>query len=252
VLRHLIRFIRCDQADQRSISGFFPQVEIDPRSRTSLIAEPVRAMMTPETGLRIDLVKGVPMALRTSPATATATEPVTAEQLMEISQDDAHRYELMQGDLIVMSPAGGRHGQLAAQILVALATYADSRRAGVTYAAETGFRLTRDPDTVLAPDVSFITIAHLTPGRVTDAFIPGAPDLVVEVLSPSDTVGRTAVKVQTWLRHGAQLVWVVEPESATVTVHRADGTVSLLQTEDSLDGEQLLPGFSYPLVQLFR
>jgi Uma2 family endonuclease len=80
----------------------------------------------------------------------------------------------------------------------------------------------------------------------------GAPDLVVEVMSPSDTVARTAARVQSWLQHGAQLVWVVEPESATVTVYRVDGSVSLLKATDSLDGEQALPGFAYPLSRLFR
>ena len=102
------------------------------------------------------------------------------------------------------------------------------------------------------PCFSFIRAANLTPGRVTEAFIPGAPDLVVEVLSPSDTATRTTVKVQTWLRHGAQLVWIVEPESETVTVYRADGSVALLKPGNDLDGEQVLPGFRYPLDRLFR
>lgn len=194
------------------------------------------------------------MTLPATPTSATVvapTQPVTAEQLMGLSQEDSRRYELVNGEVNVMSPTGGRHRELAAHILVALATYLVSTGGGKAYAAATGFRLTRDPDTVLAPDAAVITTANLTPGRVTDAYIPGAPDLVVEVLSPSDTAARTAVKVQTWLRHGAQLVWVVEPESATVTVYRADGSVSLLHAGDSLDGEQLLPGFGYPLAQLF-
>jgi Uma2 family endonuclease len=191
------------------------------------------------------------MTLRTSPAVKT-TVPVTAEQLMELSQDDAHRYELMQGDLIVMSPAGHRHGEIALLLGSAILVHARQHSLGKTYAAETGFRLTHHPDTVLAPDVSFVRTENLTPDRMAGPFMIGAPDLVVEVLSPSDTAGRTDVKVQTWLRHGAQLVWVVEPESATVTVHRATGTVTHLRAGDSLDGEQLLPGFSYPLAQLFK
>lgn len=190
--------------------------------------------------------------LATPPTGAPVRQQVTAEQLVEISQDDAHRYELIQGELIVMSPAGGRHGRLASRLIARLDTFAEQHSLGGTFSSETGFRLERDPDTILAPDVAFITTANLMPDRVTDSFIPGAPDLVVDVMSPSDTAARTAVKVQTWLRHGAQLVWVVEPESATVTVYRADGTLALLKSGDTLDGEQTLPGFTYPLAQLFR
>jgi Uma2 family endonuclease len=185
-----------------------------------------------------------------SPAQPTI-EPVTAEQLMEISQDDAHRYELMQGDLIVMSPAGHQHGEVALLLGSAILVHARQHGLGKAYAAETGFRLTHNPDTVLAPDVSFVRTENLTPDRIVGPFMIGAPDLVVEVLSPSDTAGRTVVKVQTWLKHGAQLVWVVEPESATVTVYRPDRTGNCLRAGDSLDGEQVLPGFSYPLAQLF-
>ena len=187
-----------------------------------------------------------------SPAAPPARQPVTAEQLVEISQDDTHRYELIQGELIVMSPAGGRHGKLASRLHIAIGVFVEEHALGEALAAETGYRLTQNPDTVLAPDVSLILSANLPPGRITEAFIPGAPDLVVEVLSPSDTAIRIAVKVQTWLRHGTQLVWVVEPETEAVTVYRPDGNVTLLKSGDSLDGEQVLPGFSYSLDALFR
>ncbi len=190
--------------------------------------------------------------LATPSAEAPVRQQVTAEQLVAISQDDAHRYELIQGEPIVMSLAGHEHGKLASRLHIAIGVFVQEPALGEVFAAETGYRLTREPDTVLAPDVSLILSANLTPDRVTDSFIPGAPDLVVEVISPSDTAARTAVKVQTWLRHGAQLVWVVEPESATVTVYRADGTLALLKSGDTLDGEHTLPGFTYPLEQLFR
>lgn len=192
------------------------------------------------------------MALATAPADTATTALISAEQLVDISQDDSHRYELLNGELIIMSPTGGRHGQLASRLIAKLIAFAEEHNSGETFASETGFRLTRAPDTVLAPDAAFITADNLAAGRVTEAFIPGAPDIVVEVLSPSDTAGRTAVKVQTWLRHGAQLVWIVDPESTTVTVYRADGSAALRQSGDSLDGETVLPGFSYPLDQLFR
>lgn len=187
-----------------------------------------------------------------TPAEASVRQLVTAEELIAISQDDTHRYELIQGEVIVMSPAGHHHGKLASRLHIAIGVFVQEHTLGETYAAETGYRLTHNPDTVLAPDISLVLSTNLTDDRIAGTLMLGAPDLVVEVISPSDTLARTAVKVQIWLRHGAQLVWVVEPETQTVTVYRADGTVALLKAADTLDGEQLLPGFALPLEQLFR
>jgi Uma2 family endonuclease len=219
----------------------------------ALIPLKVHAMIAATAALEFAAAERYKMEqLVTQPVKPPMRQPVTAEQLVQISQDDTHRYELIRGELIVMSPTGGRHAKLAARLHTAISVFAEEHALGETYIAEPGFRLAQNPDTVLAPDVSLILSANLTPGRVTKAFIPGAPDLVVEVLAPSDTAAQTVVKVQTWLRHSAQLVWVVEPESETVTVYRADRSAALLKSTDILDGEQILPGFAYPLERLFR
>ena len=187
------------------------------------------------------------------PTAATLVRlPISAEQLVEISQDDTHRYELFRGKVYTMPFYGARQGAMNAHLGATVIGYALSQNLGEGFAPGTGFLLERTPDTVLAPALSLIRTPNLTPKRMAETFVPGAPDLVVEVLSPSDTATRTAVKVQTWLRHGAQLVWVVEPESETVTVYRADGSVALLKPGSALDGEQVLPGFAYPLDRLFR
>jgi Uma2 family endonuclease len=180
-----------------------------------------------------------------------APRQYTAEQLMEISQDDTHRYELVQGELITMTPAGFEHGRIAIRLGAHMQVYVEDNRLGSVCAAETGFRIASKPDTVLAPDVGFVRVDRVPEGRLPAGYFPGAPDLAVEVLSPNDTSARTQNKVEMWLRHGAQLVWVVEPDTQTVHVYRADGSVSLLHVGDALDGEKLLPGFTYPLARLF-
>jgi Uma2 family endonuclease len=177
----------------------------------------------------------------------------TADELAEISaQDDTHHYELLKGKLTMMSPAGGTHGIIASRLNAALQNYADEHESGVAFAAETGYRVNRDPDTVLAPDASFLTTARIPEDGITQGYIAAAPDLVVEVVSPSDTVTRVQQKVQSWFGYGTQLVWVVEPATQTVTVYRPDGSARVLQRQDTLDGEAVLPGFSYPLARLFR
>lgn len=180
-----------------------------------------------------------------------APRPVTVEQLEEISRDRTHRHELLRGELITMSPTGGQHGRFVYQLTIVLGQYISEHDLGAGFGAETGFRLQVDPAIVLAPDVSFIRKENFTPERDAVSFVPGAPDLVVEVLSPSDGATYVQKKVETWLHHGAQLVWVVEPETQTVHVYRTDGSVNLLKVGDALNGEKVLPGFSYPLARLF-
>lgn len=160
--------------------------------------------------------------------------------------------ELVQGELLAMSPTGGEHGLLCARIIARLQFYADEQDAGVVLSSETGFLLERNPDTVRAPDASFIRKEHLAERPILRTFVPGAPDLAVEVISPGDSASQVQQKVQSWRAHGVQLVWVVEPNTQTVTVYRGDGTLSMLHRTDTLDGESVLPGFTYPLARLFR
>lgn len=193
-----------------------------------------------------------PSAVAAAAQPEGAPRPVTVEELEEISRDRTHRYELLRGELITMSPTGGQHGKLTARLAIALGRHIEDHALGVSFGAETGFRLADNPATVLAPDVSFIRKENFTPERDAVSFVPGAPDLVVEVVSPSDGATYVQKKVETWLEHGAQLVWVVEPGTQTVHVHRADGSVSILRVGDSLEGGEVLPGFVYPLERLFQ
>lgn len=175
---------------------------------------------------------------------------VTADELLEISARDENRYELIQGKVRVMSPAGGEHGFIAARLNARILIHAEDNRLGAVFAAETGFVLETNPDMVRAPDVAYIR-ANQARSRISSHYVPGAPDLAVEVVSPGDRADEVQDKVQDWLSHGAQLVWVVEPKTRTVTVYRPDGTANVLQATDTLDGEDVLPGFRFPLQKLW-
>lgn len=185
------------------------------------------------------------------PPTITKEQIVTADELLTLSQQDENRYELIEGVVAMMSPAGSIHGDLALNLGARIRIYAEDHDLGRSFAAETGFLLETSPDTVRAPDASFVRTERLPAEGLPKSYFPGAPDLAVEVVSPNDRASDVQEKVQDWLRHGTLLVWVVEPASETVIVYRADGSATVLQKGDVVDGEDVLPGFSYSLDRLF-
>lgn len=175
----------------------------------------------------------------------------TAEELLRLSADTSHRYELEKGKLTVMSPAGSEHGILALRLGSKIERFIDENDAGFAFAAETGFIVEENPDTVRAPDIAFVRKDRLPDGKLPQGYFPGAPDLAVEVVSPNDSAAYVQDKVQDWLRHGTKLVWVVEPKTQTVTIYRTDGSATVLQASNTLAGEDVLPGFRYDLKILF-
>ena len=151
----------------------------------------------------------------------------------------------------MMSPAGFDHGRFASKIVAALENHVARRKSGVVTTAETGFQIAHDPDTVRAPDVAYVRSERIPVGGVK-GFFPGAPDLAVEVVSPSDRASEVAAKVLEWLSAGCQAVWVVDPENRTVTVHRSRSDITVLTAADTLDGGDLLPAFSMPVAEAFK
>ena len=119
------------------------------------------------------------------------------------------------------------------------------------YAAETGFLLEQDPDTVQAPDIAFVRRERIEKAGRVEGYWIGAPDLAVEVLSPSDTVRRIEGKVAEWLESGSRLVWVVSPKMHTVTVYRSLTEIVVLTEKDTLDGGDVVPGFQIPIAEIF-
>ena len=175
---------------------------------------------------------------------------MTAEDLLRLPDTGKH-YELIAGELQEMPPAGGEHGYVAGSVLHRLRSFLEnSRIGGALFAAKTGFCIIRDPDTVRAADVAYVAQARLPQARVPE-YPELAPDIVVEVVSPSDTASEVQAKVDDWLRAAAQLVWVLYPASQSATVYRPSGEARVLHADDDLDGEPVLPAFSCRLGGLF-
>lgn len=169
-------------------------------------------------------------------AGATPTKHVTAEQLLRMGGGCR---ELVQGEIISLTPAGWEHGEVANEIAYHLNVFVRQHGLGRVVAAETGFILARNPDTVRAPDVAFVCSERWTR---TVGFFPGAPDLAVEVVSPYDRFSAVSQKVHDWLTHGARQVWVVDPNRRVIQVHHHDGTVADFGEGEVIDGGDLLPG----------
>jgi Uma2 family endonuclease len=180
----------------------------------------------------------------------TVVQGVTAEQLLQM-EDDGFRYDLIYGELDQMPLAGGRHGDVAAELGALLRIYAKQNRLGKVLAAETGFLMARNPDVVLGPDVSFIRAERIPTGGVPDGYFLGAPDLAVEVISPSQSRPKIERKAAIFLAHGAQAVVILDPKRRTATIHRANAPVEKLSEADTLDLGFVVPGFSVPLADLF-
>ena len=175
----------------------------------------------------------------------------TAADLLAVSKDSSHRYELIAGNLLTLPLPDANHGAIALTVGAALHTFGEDHRAGCAFGAGTGFLLARNPDTVRAPDAAFVSQARLPETGLPADYFPGAPDLAVEVVSPGDTAGEVEEKVQMWLAHGASLVWVVHPATRTATIYRRDGSANVLHNDDLLDGEAVLPGFAFSVDRLF-
>jgi Uma2 family endonuclease len=181
---------------------------------------------------------------------STSATLMTAEELIRLPRGQ-FRYELIDGELKQMSPAGHNHGRIAMRLSAPLAFYVGEKGLGEVYAAETGYKLKSNPDTVRAPDLSFIEKKRVNEVGEATGYFPGAPDLAVEVLSPEDTVSGVEQKVGEWLDAGSRLVWVVSPKMRTVTVYRSRTDIEILTEKDLLDGGSVVPGFEYPITKLF-
>jgi Uma2 family endonuclease len=178
--------------------------------------------------------------------TTQATKLITAEELFEMG--DIGRCELIDGEIVRMSPSGAEHGNVAMNLGAILRQFVKAQGLGRVFAAETGFKLA--PRRVRAPDVAFVRAERLAAG-IPKKFFDGPPDLAVEVVSPSDAWHEVEAKVEDWLARGARSCWVVDPKTRLVVVYHPDGRGARLDQGGIITDEEILPGFSVPVAEVF-
>ena len=173
---------------------------------------------------------------------------LTADDLARMPDDASVQIELDEGELIVMPPAGEEHGYVEMDLGSQLAQFVKRHKLGRVYGGDTGFRL--NDRTVFAPDVAFVRKERVEALR-SKSFAKGAPDLAVEIFSPSDGIRQTTRKVKQYLALGCHTVWVVYPKREEVVVFEASGAERTLHAGDVLEAPDLLPGFSVKVAELF-
>ena len=177
---------------------------------------------------------------------SVGTRPLTAEELLAMP-DDGMRHELARGELTTMVPPGSEHGFIALTIGAHLRAHVQAHDLGRAF-VETAYILSRQPDTVRAPDVSYLRKSRLLAGR---GYYPGAPDVAVEVMSPTDRRAEVEAKTREYLAAGTPMVIVVDTEKRTATVHIPTATTHL-GIDDVIDGGDVVPGWKLPLREIFE
>ncbi|BBL76599.1 hypothetical protein MishRS11D_36970 [Methylomagnum ishizawai] len=182
---------------------------------------------------------------------AVAERLITADELWHMP-DDGQRHELIKGEVTTMAPAGSEHGIVALRIGRLLGNFVEEQALGETFGAETGFKIGSNPDTVRAPDAAFVSRARFEAVGNTRKFWPGAPDLAVEVISPGDGYTEVQDKAFDWLAAGTRMVVVADPRKRRITVYRSLSDIRVLTDQDTLDGGDVVPGWSVPVASIFR
>ncbi len=167
--------------------------------------------------------------------------------LDEFLENDVEGYEFIKGELVPIAGTSRRHGRINVNILRYLDPQVYNSKLGELYTSETSFKV---GERVLKPDLAFITAERLDVDE--DKGLPIPPDLAIEVVSPSDIHSRIIGKVFAYLDAGTRCVWIVDPVSKTVTVYKSDTDIKIFTREDTLTGDDVVPGFSCPVELLFE
>jgi Uma2 family endonuclease len=164
------------------------------------------------------------------------------------------KYELIRGRVLYVSPPFQDHGNVQGLSFVGLQSFVRSHDLGVV-ATDGGFKLAVNPDVVVSPDVSFVSWERLGQRRAMRGYVPGPPDLAIEVKSSDDTEPEVLAKVALYVELGTPRVWVERPQARTVTVHWPDGSTRVFGEDDTLSSEEAgftVPGFALPVADIFR
>lgn len=180
----------------------------------------------------------------------TGANLLTADDLLRLYGEGV-RGELIRGVLHETMAAGVRHGKIVVNLASALHNFVTPRALGTLVASDSGVWLERNPDTVREPDIAYFSAAKMPLDTDIDGYAEVAPDLVVEIRSPSDSRRDVHDKARMWISHDVSLVWVIHPDARTVDVHRPNRAVTTLAADDILDGVDVLAGFTHPLAEVF-
>jgi Uma2 family endonuclease len=159
--------------------------------------------------------------------------------------------ELIDGEVVDMTPAGGQHGSVQVNLAILVGGFVKEKRLGNVSVGETGYLIRTDPDTVRAPDLGFVRKSRIPPTGVPKRFWPLAPDLAVEVVSPGDSYENVETKVHDWLEAGTIEVWVANPRLLEIKVYRSKQPVQVHRMDEEIRSEDLLPGFSTKVREIF-
>lgn len=160
--------------------------------------------------------------------------------------------ELVGGRIVRMTPTNPTHGRIEVNVAAALRTFVRTQNLGVVMAGEAGVFTTRNPDTVRAPDVLFLSHERDALRTRREGFLDVAPDFVVEILSPSDRPDAVRRKLDEYFAAGVRMAWVIDPATRTVHVHRPGGDVTSFAAGEIVAGEDVLPGFEVPVDAVFE
>ena len=179
--------------------------------------------------------------------TTAKAKLLTADDLMRLSSQGV-RGELIRGVLYETMPTGRRHGKILAKLTTRMTSFVEQRALGSVEVGDVGVWLEREPDTVRAPDIAFFSPEKDPPEEIAARYAEVVPDLLVEIVSPNDTPREVREKAEVWLG----FVWVVNPETRTIDVHRRGLPITTLTEQDVLDGLDILPGFTCPVSDIFN
>lgn len=174
---------------------------------------------------------------------------MSLEEFMALP-DDGNRHEVSEGELITMPPAQNRHCWTEQEINYLLNLHVRRNRLGRVYTSDMGFLLTAEPLTVRSPDVAFVAKERVLP-PTQEGYFPGAPDLAVEVVSPSESMRDVRLKVDLYFQHGTRCVWVVYPDAEMVHIYEAPNRILVRRGDEPVTAEGVVAGFAVPAAQFF-